>query len=429
MINYLINNLNKRAIIFASTLLISYLASSISNIAYAQYYRTLPKGVRLGVYRNVKSQVDSSFNRSSSESPFSYELKADVNFLESIENEGVQTALELLNPYPDAYNKINLGEYKIQAQANVNVDGYGFAYGITNKLTAYMALPIFSANVSLKYNRTQSNNYKDVADSLQNTTGDDLAQAIGDFVDEYSNQLDVDGSFIQNLVTNGFGYDEVGSWQGSGIGDIELGMMYNFLTRRKYGLLVSAGAVAPTGRIDDPDIIQDIGFGDGQWDLFTEFGGSYHLSRSFVVNSFVRYTHQLSSDKDLRVPFSEDISFGDEKTRFNEKLGDKFLFHLSNEYYANDWLTFKADYEYERIAQAQYRAYDSNYSYSNSYLANNTESSSHTARVTGEITSVGLYQKKKFVLPGAVKFIYQTTLEGTNTAKIDRYELEFRMFF
>jgi hypothetical protein len=322
-----------------------------------------------------------------------------------------------------------LGEYKISAKADVNVDGYGFAYGITNKVTAYMAMPIFKANVAINYKRTQSNNYQDVADSLQNTTGDDLAQAIGDFLDEYSDQLDVDDSFIQNLVVNGVGYDEVGSWQGEGLGDIELGVMYNFLTTKNYGLLISGGAIAPTGRIDDPDIIQDIGFGDGQWDLFAEFGGSYHLSDSIVLNSYIRYTHQLSSDKTLRVPISAEVNLGDEKTRYNEKLGDKVLLHLSNEYYLNDWLSFKADYEFEKIAKASYSAYDSDYSYSNNYLASNTDITVHTGRVTAELNSVALYQSKRFILPGAVKFIYQTTLEGTNTAKIDRYEVEFRMFF
>jgi hypothetical protein len=418
----MIKAINKKSLFLVGSFL-------VSNFAFAQYYKTLPKGARVGVYRNVKSQVDSSFNHSSSESPFSYELKADIKFLESIDNDTVQTALDLLRPYPEAYSKLNLGEYKIKAKADVNVDGYGFAYGITNKITAYMALPIFKANVAIDYRRSQSNNYEEVADSLQNTTGDDLAQAIGNFVDEYSDQLDVDDSFLQNLVVNGFGYDEVGDWKGEGIGDIELGVMYNFLTTRNYGLLLSAGTVAPTGRVDDPDIIQDIGFGDGQWDLFTEFGGSYLLTDSIIFNSYVRYTHQLSSDKNLRVPISADVSLGDEKTRYNQKLGDKVLFHLSNEYYLNDWLSLKAGYEYEKIAQAKYSAYKSEYSYSNDYLANNTDSSAHTARVTGEMSSVGLYQSKKFPLPGAIKFIYQTTLEGTNTAKVERYEVEFRMYF
>jgi hypothetical protein len=422
---------NKRASFLTSSFLLgSFLGGLMaSESALAQYYKTLPKGVRLGVYRNVKSQVDSSFNRASSESPFSYELKADVKFLESIENDTVQTALDLLRPYPEAYSKLNLGEYKIKAKADVNVDGYGFAYGITNKITAYMALPIFKANVSIDYRRSQSNNYEEVAGSLQNTTGDDFAQAIGNFVDEYSSQLDVDDSFLQNLVVNGFGYDEVGDWEGQGLGDVELGVMYNFLTTRKYGLLLSAGTVAPTGRVDDPDIIQDIGFGDGQWDLFAEFGGSYHLTNSMVLSSYIRYTHQLSSDKTLRVPYSSDVNLGDETNRYNEKLGDKVLLHFSNEYYVNDWLRVKADYEYEKIAQAKYSSYDSEYSYSNDYLATNTDASTHTGRITGEISSVGLYQAKKFILPGAVKFIYQTTLDGTNTAKVDRYELELRMYF
>lgn len=398
-------------------------------MAFAQYYKTLPKGVRLGVYRNVKSQVDSTYNKTSNESPLSYQIEANVDFLESIENETIQTALALLKPYPKAYENLNLGEYKIDAKADVEVDGYGFAYGVTNKVTAYMIMPIYKANVKMNYKRTKSNSYDTIANNLQDNTNDDFAQAIGTFVDQYSDKLDVDSGFLQSLVVNGLGYDEVGDWQGEGLGDVELGIMYNFLTTNKYGLLLSGGTVAPTGRTDDPDIIQDINFGDGQWDIFTEFGGSYHLSSKFVFNSFYRYTYQFATDKSLRVPYSADVNFGDEKQSYKEKLGNKSLFHLSTDYYVNDWILFNAAYEYESIDEAQYTARNTDYSYSENYLAASTGSETHNVRLTSEFTTVGLYQQKKFVLPAAVKFIYQTMLEGTNTAKVDRYEVEFRMYF
>jgi hypothetical protein len=413
---------NKKLLLFLGGLV-------LSNMAFAQYYKTLPKGVRLGVYRNVKTAVDSTYNKTGNESPLSYQIEANVDFLESIDNETIQTALALLKPYPTAYENLNLGEYKIDAKADVEVDGYGFAYGITNKVTAYMALPVYKANVKLDYKRTKSNSYDTIANNLQDNTNDDFAQAIGTFVDQYSGQLDVDSGFLQSLVVNGLGYDEAGDWRGEGLGDIELGIMYNFLTTNKYGLLLSGGTVAPTGRVDDADIIQDIGFGDGQWDIFAEFGGSYHLSSRFVFNSFYRYTYQFATDKNLRVPYSGDVSFGDEKKTYKEKLGNKGLLHLSTDYYANDWIVINAAYEYSSIDQAQYTARDIDYAYSEEFLANNTNSDAHNVRLTSEFTTVGLYQQKKFALPAVVKFMYQTMLDGTNTAKSDRYEIELRMYF
>jgi hypothetical protein len=147
---------NKRSLLFLGGLV-------LSNMAFAQYYKTLPKGVRLGVYRNVKTAVDSTYNKTGNESPMSYQIEANVDFLESIDNETIQTALALLKPYPTAYENLNLGEYKIDAKADVEVNGYGFAYGITNKVTAYMAMPIYKANVKLDYKRTKSNSYDTIA--------------------------------------------------------------------------------------------------------------------------------------------------------------------------------------------------------------------------------------------------------------------------
>src|SRR5690606_15933649 len=74
------------------------------------------------------------------------------------------------------------------------------------------------------------------------------------------------GSLMQSVVVNTFKYDEVGSWQGSGYGDLEMGAMYRLVDKGTWGMAVTSGFVAPTGRQDDPDILQDIGFGDGQWD-------------------------------------------------------------------------------------------------------------------------------------------------------------------
>lgn len=411
--------------------LFSVLSLAFCSSAFAQYYKTLPKGVRLGVYRNVKTtEIDSTFNHTDNASPLSFEVNANIDTLTSLENDTVSTILEILKPYPKAYEALNLGTYRVDASAEVEVDGYGFAYGITNKVTAYMALPIYKADVRMKYKRAESNNYKQVAEILQQYTNDDYAQNLGNNIDQYANELDVDSSFIQNLVVNNFGYDEVGNWSGSGLGDLELGVMYNFLTEKKYGLLLTLGGVAPTGRIDDPDIIQDIGFGDGQWDAFTEFGGSYLLNNSVILNSFARYTHQFSSEKSLRVPYSKDLDFGDQKGRFEEKLGNKTLWHLSSDFIFNDWFSVNTAYEYSHTDKASYKALENTIdSNAAEYLAYNTESVEHNLRVTGELSSVTPFMKKNFILPGAIKFIYQHMLEGRNTPKVDRYEIEFRMFF
>src|SRR5690606_20080442 len=108
------------------------------------------------------------------------------------------------------------------------------------------------------------------------------------------------------------------------------------------------------GRVDDPDILQDIGFGDGQTDLFAEFGGGYRLYDNIFLNSYLRYTYQFASEKELRVPYSEDASVSDEKGTFTEKLGNKWDYTLSSDYTINDWFSITGSYLFNYQEEAYY---------------------------------------------------------------------------
>ena len=403
---------------------------AFSSLAQAQYFKTLPKGVRTIDMRNIKtSTINSSYNHSESESAYSYDIELDNKTLQAIDNDIIETIYEILAPYPDAANALNLGKYHVDAEANMEVDVFGFGYGVSNRVTAYFGIPFHKAQVKMNYKRPQGNNYNQVAEILQNYTSDDFAQGIGANVEAYGQNLDIDGAFLQNLVVNHFNYDEVGDWRGEGLGDTEFGVMYNFLNQGNYGLLVSFGGIAPTGREDDPDMLQDVGFGDGQWDAFVEFGGGAIVNNWLNVNSWFRYTHQFASEKVKRVPYSEDVFIGDSTAVFDEKLGDKFIYHISTDFILNDWISVSTAYEYSHTEEARYRAHDGENAYAESILASNTESVQHNLRASIELSSITPFSKGNFLLPASLRFGYQHMLEGRNTAKYDRYELTYRMFF
>jgi hypothetical protein len=395
----------------------------LSNIVSAQYYDTLPKGVRLVMGKYVQSSINSSYNNTQSETPFTAEIKADIIALEKIDDPIVKEALAVLKPYGDAYDKINLGTHKVDAKADVSVNAYAFGYGISNKITAYIGVPIYKANVSVNYTKTKSSSNKEVSEELQKEYGDDFAQGLGSLVENF---YEIDGSTIQSALVNALGYEEIGDWNGTGLGDVELGVMYNFLRTESYGLMLTLGAIAPTGYVDDPDIIQDIGFGDGQWDGFLEFGGGKRLSRNVILNAYSRYTYQFSSEKNLRIPYSEDVSISDKKDKFKEKLGNKILAVAELEIIVNDWFKLKPSYIYTDTEKAKYTSTNGQ---ANKLLALNSQSSSTSVKMLGQLTSVKLFNQKKFLLPGQINISYQSMLYGKNTPKVDIFEMEFRMFF
>ena len=69
------------------------LSTIFSSSLWAQYYKTLPKGVRLGVYRNVQTtDIKSAYNQSSIENPLSFEIEGNIDTLESIAESNQEVA-------------------------------------------------------------------------------------------------------------------------------------------------------------------------------------------------------------------------------------------------------------------------------------------------------------------------------------------------
>lgn len=392
--------------------------------ASAYYHDTLPVGVRMFLYKNVKTtQVQSKFGANGKEVNFNFELDASTKELEALENEYVDAFLDLYKQYPDAYQELSLGHFKASAEANVEVDAYAFAIGLNNRLTAYAALPFYKAKVDMQFKRPKKSTFDKVAEVLQGNVNDDYAQSLGNIT---KNFYDLDGELLQSVIVNNYNYHELGPWEGSGPGDLEFGFLYNLVKEPKYGFLLTVGGVAPTGYVDDPDIIQDIGFGDGQWDAFVEFGGDYGLTNWFSTFAWSRFTYQFASEKELRIPTSKNNPLSAEKGTFQEKLGNTLLTCIGTDVTINDWTALKLEYLDYRREKAQY---NSKYEDANEYLAYNTDSSKRTFRSTLSLSSITPFLKKKFILPATVKFQYEKILEGTNTPKADLYGFEFQMLF
>jgi hypothetical protein len=397
--------------------------SLFSIVASAQYYDTLPKGVRLLSTRYVQSNIESSYNKTQSETPYVFEIDASIENLQKIDNEVVQETLRLFEAYPEAYEKLSLGSHKLEGSAEVNVNVFAVGFGITSRITAYIGMPIYDASVNLKYSRSKVSTNKEVSEILQKEYGDNWAQTLGNIVDGL---FSIDENIIQSGIVNTLGYEELGNWSGAGLGDIEFGVMYNFLRNDDFGIMATIGGVAPTGYVDDPDVLQDIGFGDGQWDAFLELGGGYQLSKNIYLNTWSRYTYQLESTKELRTPYNEDIFLSDIKDDYLEKLGNKLSVGINSEIFLNDWFKLQPAYIVNRTGKAKY---ESSNSAANKILAKNSESSSQNIRLLAQISSVELFTQDKFLLPAQINFSYQTMIEGKNTPKVDLLEIDFRLYF
>lgn len=396
---------------------LAFVLMTVAGFAHAQAWKTLPQGVRIIGYRNViTSKVDSNFDRMRSESPLGAQFRVDMSTINSI------TSGEAANVLGAGFNDLVVGEYKVDAEAQFNVQGTGFGYGITDRVMFYAEISYWNANVDAKIKRTQKNNYKQVANGLQNGGG--ITNGVG--AESLNNLPDVNESFIQSVVTDYYGYKPIGRWQGAGYGDMETGVMARVVDKGVWGLLLYPGVILPTGRVDDPDLLQDVGFGDGQMDIFSEVATGYVLNDRLSFGTTLRYTHQMAKDMRLRIPDSQDLTLSPNKGSFNVKYGDRVNLMLNSTMRMNDWLSFTPVYRYMYQLPSTYQ---SEYSAANKYLGYNTDKQEHQVQLTTTFSSITPFLKKQFVLPAQINMNVVQTVGGKNVPKVGRFELELRMLF
>jgi hypothetical protein len=238
--------------------------------------------------------------------------------------------------------------------------------------------------------------------------------------------VDANERTIQSVVTNYYGYKPIGDWYGRGYGDMETGFMAKVIDKGTWGLTLYPGIILPTGREDDPDILQDVGFGDGQFDFFGEVVSGYVVNDKISFGSSFRYVYQAATTKNLRVPKEQDFQLSSEKGKFEIKYGDKINWMVNSKISINDWISFTPIYQFMYQMPAAYR---SRSGIADEFLSRNSERMQHQAQLTTTLSSITPFLRKEFLLPAQVNINFVKTLAGRNIPDIDRFEVEFRMLF
>jgi len=401
--------------------LLAFLIISTSGQALAQQWKTLPKGVRILGYRNVQtSKIKSNFNQFRSESALGATFTIDAATIDQIP--AISGALSASLP-PAVYKNLITGSYEVDAQATANVHGTGLGWGLTDKVMFYAEIAYYNARVKAKINRTKGNNYEQIAEYLEDQNGGVLDATLAA---NLRMMIDADERSIQSFVTNLYKYQPIGTWYGSGFGDMETGLMINAVDRGTWGLMVYPGVTLPTGRVDDPDILQDMGFGDGQFDLFTELGSGYVFNDYMSLGTTLRFTYQAPATQRLRSPSNRDLTLSDETDSFNVKYGNRVNWMINTTFSYNDWLSFTPFYRFMYQLPTQY---NSSNALADEILSENSNKMEHQVQFTATISSIQPFLKKKFLLPAQINLNVVQTIAGQNVPKVGRYEIEFRMLF
>lgn len=385
--------------------------------------KIMPVGIRRVSLRTLGTVINKKTDADGVKQDLSKPLEKDLTFNDVLKSEKDPLKKQLSTGFL-LYEKFNLtdsvGDFKADLSGRVTVFAPIVTYGLTSKVTIAAAMPIYNMamtpSVAFNANALGSRFLSTLANSYNNQT--EAARDAGGKINDAVGQLN------KKLSDNG--YRPIANWKVAGLGDLQVLSKIQVLDARFVKSAVTAGAVAPTGRVGDPDNLIDKGFGDGQWDLFAGLAGDEPIGATgFFVNQYVKYTAQLPGKKTVRL-ITEDEPIEVPKGSVHFKLGDKLETGASLQYAnATSGIGGGIGYNYYNKWKDLYR----NAGISKVTLEKNTFECMHQAEFELSYSSVPAFLRKEIVLPFETKLNYKRHLASKNMAVTDFLQLEAGVFF
>lgn len=407
-------------------LLLTGVLGIFANSSWAAGYDTLPAGVNMVALKQVMtSKIESKYDSNHQDESLSFKENFTSNKLENINNALKTYFQELKAISPDAYDQLSLGEFEANAFANVTAQGFGFARGMSDHFTVYSSVPLYHIKTSVNFGQSKKSNIAAIQGLIANAKTD---SATSTFVKQLTMQLpETNEQLLQSMVVNYYGYKPLGTWEKDALGDLEVGAIYRLSDFYDKGLSIAGGFVFPTGDADDPDSLQDVPTGDGQYDAFAESNaGISFFDNKIQFDLKTRFTYQFASRKVIRTTDDPDLPLSRTKEMMKEKLGNKLDSTFTATVNPTEWLNFHSSFIYSEIGKTRYASSDSRV---NSVLELNTSSSNQWARVGFGLSSVELYKMKRMDIPCELSFSAQKLLNAKNSANYERFDMDFRLYF
>jgi hypothetical protein len=386
-----------------------------------EHTRVLPKGVRNIDIRTVNTDLVSKTNAQGDIRPLADPLRQDLTFAKIAKDEAPIRSEQL-----KAFLLANdfgldeaLGSFNADLKGHLTVTAPIMSYGITDKLTVAVAIPYYKAqtaiNVGFVPNQTAKNFLLALSDPKNNQTASaqEAALKLNDAVSRLNQKLlDHDFKALQD-------------WSGAGIGDTTIAAKYRAVAIGPLSLATTGGIVAPTGQPDDPSILTDVSFGDGQWDTFGQIVVDESLPFAFSLNQYAKYTAQLPGQKPIReVTADEKIDVAQKNVSF--KLGDRVDSGFSLIWEPRFGLVAGVGTGFVHKFSDVYVGVEEN---SKAELEKNTESSARTAEWTLGYSTVPLYQDGLTPVPFEIRLSETKILASRNTPVTDLFQIDINLFF
>ncbi len=395
---------------------------------FSSSQKVLPKGVwhPRFIFGNV-SEVAHLFDHNSkltSISRFNVDFESD--FLRQIDPRFDELIDALNKLYDGAGDKLHLGSLKFYGGPEISYFAPVLAYGLTDKWTIGVGLPIVSMYGSVTTETKGINTARDILNDVTPFTGGRESFKYKKLIKNLRDITDLKKKF--NEVLKERGYKSFDDSRFNGIGDLQVFSFYNYFNRPPWNLTLMTTINLPTGPKDDPDNLIDFpNFAQTGIELKTHH--QFRISNRFILGNALSYYYIMPDRLVKRVPEHEDdlLPDKDRKEFLYRNLGDKISVETFGTFNAMDFLDFDVSLALFLKGSDYYLGDRLGYDYS--LLGDNTKGHWVEGKVGISFSSIPWFKRGKFPLPLIFSYSYSDILYGHNTHREVKHEANLLLFF
>ena len=345
--------------------------------------------------------------------------------------------LAALNPFVPGGNA-SIGTSSVDFTYNYNILDFGFAYGITDRLTAGIDIPQYTVHNKVGASLTGSGANVGLSTGSGGPCGNAPVRPLlipGTTIPCPNTRRFTTGDVQQLLGPGiqtptgsvpGFGFKPVQDFRADGLGDITAALKYQYLRTEDWRLAATLGARFPTGRQDDPNNLADIPWSPGNYAVLLRLHHDYVISNlwkgrpaaetpilregDLVLNFTFRFDWNLPTDVTVRVGTPDNPITRNEEP-VTRDFGDKFEFELAAKYELVQGFSVSALYKYG--FKLEDRITSNPLGFPVQVLEKDTDSTEQLFIIGFNYSTLPLYLEKKFPIPLDISLVYRDRFAGS----------------
>ncbi len=384
--------------------------------------KVLPKGVRSVNLRQVHTSFDTKTDADGVGKPLAAPLAQSLTFEKIVNGEsGMKRQQVKAFLAENGFREDDsVGVFTADLKGQINVTAAIMTYGVSDRFTIALAVPYYQTSTDVEVGFTPNKTGQAFVNALAKPENNQTFSAR-----EAAGKLNrAVGRLNEKLIDNEFRALE--GWSEKRLGDTTLAGKYLGLKTEKFAVAGTTGAVLPTGKPDDPNILNDIPSGDGQMDLFQQISCDEMLGGGMVLNQFAKATYQMAGQRDVReIRSDEKIEVPLRRTTY--KLGDKLDAGASIKFEPDFGLVLGAGVTYFRKLSDEYRGSLSDEA--RVEIEKSTDQTGRNAEVVVGYSTIPLFRKGVVPVPLDLKLTYVKQLQSRNMPVTDLAQLDFSLFF